>query len=410
MNLDKALDRAKIGVMLNGSVFLATVTFSLKHSFNSECKTARTDGISIEYNPTFFKSLNPEQRTALIAHEAWHVALMHMTRQGKRLPDFYNYAGDYVINQLLVDDNFELPPNGLQDDKYRDMSTNQVYDILYEEAPKIDMDLLDIVFSDGSGDKEQDKEQGGNEPNNDPGKAKGSGGEGDKEEEKTKAQGKKPTPNKNTKEIEAHIKGILVKASTQSKLHNEKPGSIPGEILREIDRLINPKLPWEAILQRFLTEKVKDDYTWQRPNKRFLPDFYLPTQYSESLTHITIAIDTSGSITPEDLRAILSEIQYIRDVFKPKKMTILDCDRTIHNVYEVDEDTHILDLKFTGGGGTSCFPVIHYCKDNPTTALVYFTDLYLQKWTKEVDFPILWIVYDNPNAKVPIGEITHYKT
>ena len=139
-----------------------------------------------------------------------------------------------------------------------------------------------------------------------------------------------------------------------------------------------------------------------------MPDFYLPTQYSESLTHITVAIDTSGSINDEDLRKILSEIQYIRDTFKPQRMTILDCDNRLNNIYDIDENTHILDLKFTGGGGTSCKPVFKYIKDNPTTALIYFTDLYMTKWTTEVDFPILWIVYNNPKATAPIGEITYY--
>jgi len=376
MNPQKALDKAKIGIMLHGSIFLSTVAFSMRHYFNDEQPTARTNGRVVEYNTEFFMDMTPDERVALIAHEAWHVALTHMLRCGERDALLYNKAGDYVINQLLKDDGFTLHHSATQDDQYRNLSTNQVYELLKEDPEEQPTpDNQDIIFAEGDGD--------------------GEGNDGD--------------GNGNSKqEIEAHVKGILVKAMTQSKIQGEEAGNIPGEIGRLIDDLINPKLPWNELLLRFLTETAKDDYTWRRPNKRFMPEFYLPTQYSESLTDITIAIDTSGSITTKDLTAILSEINFIKETFNPKNLTIIDCDYQIHNVFKVTEDMNVTDLKFTGGGGTSCNPVFEYCKKHPTKALIYFTDLYLSPWTEEVDFPVLWIVYDNPRAKVHVGEITHY--
>lgn len=369
--LQKALDKAKIGVMIHGSVFISTVAFSCKHSFNEDIPTAGTNGKEIIYNPKFFEALSPAQRIALIAHEAWHVALMHMLRGADLDKAVYNMAGDYVINQLLVDDNFELPPGGLQDNRFRNMSTKQVYDVLIDEGHSGENADKDIIYVIPGAEGEDGKQL-------------------------------------SAEELEADIKQVLVKANTQSKIHGEQAGSIPGEIERALDELLNPRLPWNVLLERFLTEKVKDDYSWNRPNKRFMPDFYLPTQYSESLQHLTFAIDTSGSICDDDLQKILSEIQSVRDLFKPKKMTILDCDSRIHNVYTIEEDTHVLDLQFSGGGGTSCFPVFKYLEDNPTAALIYFTDLYMTNYNKEVDFPVLWVVYDNPTAKVEVGEIVHY--
>ncbi|MCK4501048.1 hypothetical protein KAU11_11170, partial [Candidatus Babeliales bacterium] len=264
--------------------------------------------------------------------------------------------------------------------QYRGKSTNQIYDIIYEKKDAPDSNNQDIVF-------------GGKKPE-----------DGDKN---SKPQDKQSSAAQE-QELKNHIQGILVKAKTQSQMSGKDTGAIPGEILRQIDALINPKLPWDQILNRFLTEKIKDDYTWSRPNRRFMPEFYLPTQNSEALAKITIAIDTSGSISKTDLRNILSEIAYIKDTMKPKELEIIDCDRTIHNIWTVTEDMDLLDLPFTGGGGTSCKPVLEHCRKNPTTALVYFTDLYLDKWTEEMDFPILWIVYNNPGATVPVGEVTHY--
>lgn len=377
ISMEKALDRAKIGIMLKkGSIFITTIAFSMVHKFD-DVPTAQVDGKTVKYNEEWFSTLTYDQRVGLVCHEAWHVALLHLTRRGDRNPDIWNYAGDYVINQLLVDAGFELPPNGLQDDRFRGMTTIQVYDIIYKENPPIQIELLDVQ-----------------EPTN-------------SEPEDGKSSGKS-SKKIAMEEMENHVKGMLVKAHMQNKMAGKKAGKIPDEIERLIDELINPRLSWRDILSRFLTEKVKDDYTWHRPNKRFAPDYYLPTQYSEALAHITVAIDTSGSITPKQLTAILSEIQYIRDTLKPKKMTILDCDSRIHNVYDATEDQHIKDFKFSGGGGTKCEPVIKYCEKNPTTALVYFTDMFMSFPSQGPNFPVLWIAYDNPNCSAPFGEIVHY--
>lgn len=158
-----------------------------------------------------------------------------------------------------------------------------------------------------------------------------------------------------------------------------------------------------------MQDQAKNDYSWKRPNKRFMPEFYMPSMHSERLEHLTFAIDTSGSVTKKDMVAMLTEINYIQDVMKPHRMTILDCDTKIHTVYEIDEGQDIMELQFTGGGGTKCGPVIEFCETNKTTALVYFTDLYMAEYPHPIDFPLLWIVYNNPNrTKVNIGEITHY--
>ena len=186
-------------------------------------------------------------------------------------------------------------------------------------------------------------------------------------------------------------------------------GDLPAELQRHIQKLLNPALPWEEILARFMQDQAKNDYAWTKPNKRFMPDFYMPSMFSERLEHLTFAIDTSGSVTSKDMVAMLTEINYIQDTLKPHRMTILDCDTQIHNVYEVHEGMDIQELQFSGGGGTSCTPVIEFCEQNKTTALVYFTDLYMSEYPHPIDFPLLWIVYNNPNrTKVQIGEITHY--
>ena len=180
-------------------------------------------------------------------------------------------------------------------------------------------------------------------------------------------------------------------------------GEIPDEINRLIDELINPKLDWRQLLDRYVSDRVKTDYSWSRPNKRFMPKHYLPSMYSETIGNITFAIDTSGSMTDEELKEILSEIASIQEVYKPKEITIIDCDSKIHNVYSIDEHTDILDLKFSGGGGTSFYPVINYCDEHVPNVLVYFTDLYATPIKNSVEYDILWICNSEHEAAT-IGE------
>ena len=364
--LNKALDTAKIGLLAYDSTFLTTVAFSFKYVWDDSMPTAAVDGINVYINPEFFLKATPGQRVFVIAHESWHVALNHLVRKTDKDGMVWNQAGDYVINQMLKDRNFEMWDWVLQNDKYRGWTTNAVYDDLIENPPPETTD--EAMGSDVR--------------------------------EPTQAE---------SIEVEAKVKEILVKAVNASKIVGEDPGNIPAEITREIEKLLNPVLPWEMLLSNFLSDMAKDDYTWRRPNKRFAPDFYLPTQYSESLGNITIAIDTSGSISKQQLTEILSEISYIKERFKPKNLTILDCDYVIHNVFDVTESDDICDLEFSGGGGTAFEPVIKYCDTHPTQALLYFTELYADPITEQPDYPVLWLCYSKAQ-EAEIGQTIYYES
>ena len=367
MNSEQILSKAKIGLMTHGSVFLCTIAFSLKYRWEPQIPTAGVDGEYMYINEDWFcNQMTANQRIGLLAHESWHMALNHVGesgRRGTREKVRFNDAGDYVINQLIVDARMEIPDGGLQDVKYRGWTTNQVYDDL--------------------------------EKNNDP-------------QPQNPMAGDILPPAGSLEAVDAHVKAILVKAATQSELARDKPGSIPGEITREINKLLNPILPWDAILDQFLTDMSPEDYTWRKPNRRFLPEHILPTKYSESLGHIIIAIDTSGSVTQEMLRKILSEITYIKTKFNPNKLTVLDCDTKIHNIYEIGPNDNIGDLTFSGYGGTRCSPPIEYAKAHSAQALLYFTDGEFAPYKGTVNFPLRWIIYDNPNWKSNIGEVIIY--
>ena len=357
-HLEKKLVKAKIELMTK-SVFISTIALGVKHVISDIVPTAATNGLCNWYNPQFIEKLTVQELAGLMAHECWHIAFEHLLRRGNRNHVCYNYAGDHVINLMLIDGGFMLPPDGLLDRKYKDWSTGQVYDDLIKDwkEPEDIKIMLDLSPPEA--------------------------------------------PDPNDKRHQDDVRDIIVRAHTQSKMAGKAAGEIPAEIGRVIEELVNPKMPWQGLLQKFLTSAKKVDYSWNRPNRRFKT--FMPSMGGYGLSHLTFAIDTSGSETDEDLQELLSELQGIKDTFNPERMTIIDCDNKIHNVFDVDENTKITELQFTGGGGTSFAPVMEYVTEHPTEALIYFTDLYGNLNIDPPPMPVMWIC-NSDHAAAPFGD------
>jgi len=367
-DLQRAFNKAKVGIMSqHKSVFISHILFSLKHAWNKSVPTAGTNGYDLLVNPDYFMSLTPKARIGLLAHEAWHPAFEHMVRGLGLDPERWNRAGDYVINIMLQDQGYELPPNGCVDSQYRNMHTKQVYDLLPptpEGGGGYDCDILPP-------------------------------GEGD---------------SKKKEGLKDHLDNIIVRAATQAKMSGEDFGNLPGEIAVVIDKLLHPKLPWQALLQNFVSGFAKDDFTWKRPNRRFFPNHFLPSLYSEALTEVAGALDASGSVTDNDIRMFLSEMGGIKDILNPKLFTIIDFDTKINNVHHLNETDDVASIKITGRGGTRLQPVFDFYKDKNPTVLIVFSDLHCARIEEDPGYPVIWIVTNNPNATVKFGKMIHVNT
>lgn len=355
-----ALNKAKIQLMSReDSAFFTTVCFSLKHSFNDTIPTADTNGREVRYNPNFFMSLNPEERIFLLIHETMHVALLHMERLAGRDHPKWNVAADHVINLMLKERGFKMPACGLADSQYQGMSTEEVYNILPPQEPRPDNDLIE--------------------------------GDGPPEE------------------LRQEVQDILVRASIQSKMQNDKPGSIPGEIELFLNRLLKPKLPWNRILQKYLHALSKDDYSLRKPNRRFFPDYYLPSLYSEKVVDIAIAVDISGSVTTEDFTRFISEIHSILRMMKPDKLSLIQFDTKIHSVDEIRNVFDLSRVRFMGQGGTRISPVIEWVNKNTPQLLLVFTDGGFHFYNDMTKVPVVWLIHENPSFTSEFGKVIHYE-
>lgn len=379
--LQDAADALKIGkitlMMQKNTTYYTTILFSLKQSITEDVPTAATDGRSLLINPKWFTDLTPNERIGLLAHEVLHVALDHMHRIGDRDPQWYNIAGDYVINGFLDNAKYTLPKGGMLDHKYDGKTTEQVYDIIYNKPESEKQAILNKAAAGGMNGKDisypQDAE---------PGQAV----------------------------TQDEVTTIILRAATQAKMSGQEPGSIPGEVGIELARTLNPPLPWYVIFQNYLTDFSNDDYSFRRPNKRFLPAHYMPVAHSESIPNLAICIDASSSVSDSDFNTFITKISEIQEVMHPKVITVVAFDTRIVSVQELrDGNDPFRELKFNGRGGTAIEPVHAWLAENKPTLALIFTDGEFRKAPPvNQNIPLLWLIHDDPKWTSDFGRVIHY--
>lgn len=135
---------------------------------------------------------------------------------------------------------------------------------------------------------------------------------------------------------------------------------------------------------------------------------YLPTRRSNKLSSISIAVDTSGSITQEQFDQFITEISAIFRFLQPKDLEIIQFDYGIKAINRVKDINQLRTIGFIGGGGTNVTEVIQHFIDKPSKALVIITDGYLSTDLPKPNNPVIWVVFNNPNFEPPFGQCIYF--
>lgn len=353
--VEEKLLKARISLLIRHP-FFGNLATRLMLSQADWCETAATDGRHFFYNPSFIMSLSVKELEFLFAHEVLHNAFEHMLRRDSRDALLFNVAADYAINQILVDEKIgKFIKNGLLDEKYRGMAAEEIYDLLYENADKINLqDLLDSLLDDHLDGKDGD----GDDDSDGQGKGKGRPQLSESEREK----------------IRAELKAALLQAA-----QSVDAGSLPAGLARLVEGLTAPKLSWKDILRNHIQCSIKSDYTFMTPAKKSMgTPFRLPGMKRDETIDICVGIDCSGSIDNETLREMLSEVQGIMSQYTDYKIHVWSYDTEVGNpvVYRADEGGDISEYVPKGGGGTNFIASYKYMEENGIVPNTYinFTD------------------------------------
>lgn len=389
---EDALSKAKVKLMIKKDcAFFATLILQTPVYWitEDEISTAATDGKNLFFNPAFFLGLDPEERIFLLLHEIMHNVYNHGIRCGFRDHTTWNEAGDYVINDDLIQRGFKMPQGGLHDKDYRGQSADEVYQVLINKKDK-GQDNTPTPWPDLQTPPEQ-------------------GGEGQPDpNQQSQSTGGVQAPS--AQEVEDHNKNLLTQATQASQMSGDKAGTVPGSLQRTLDDMLKPKLPWNKILAKFLFSLNKNDYSWRRPNRRFISQgIIMPSLYSEGVGKIDFAIDTSGSVSKDDFNRFISEIGYVFKAFNPNEIGVMQFDHILQGNEKCCSVRDFLKLEFKGGGGTRIEPVLEEYKNNDAKALIILTDGYLYHGAElDPKKPVVWAIYDNPNFVPNFGTAIHF--
>lgn len=171
-------------------------------------------------------------------------------------------------------------------------------------------------------------------------------------------------------------------------------GNLPVELEMEVKELLRQRQDWRSHLAAWMQQIAREDYSWTRPNKRYLASgIYLPSLHVEALGPIVYAIDTSGSITQQELDEAADEATAVCDQVHPERVHVVYCDTDVQGV-DVFERDDLLRFTRKGGGGTAFQPVFDWVdkQDEPPVGVVYFTDGLGPFPEKQPEYPVLWLV------------------
>lgn len=370
----------------------------------SWCETTATDARKLFYNPAYIDALNADETQFALAHEALHCALSHFARRGHRDKRKWDIACDLAINPLLQAEGFKLPAGVLMMDGFEGMTAEEIYpsiDDSFEEEchdkHAYDSDS-DINPNPQEGDRgEQSKPEQEKDKQS---QAKQQRNAQVDESEKGGSSGAPQPPPLTTTEKEnlaTQWQQRLAGAAQQAM----QAGKMGGSLARLVDYFLQPQLPWRSLLAHYVSMNARDDYSYSRPSSRRGDPAIYPALRSGQV-NIVVALDISGSISDDDMREFVSEIDAIKSHVKAR-ITLLACDTQLESdgpwIVEPWE-TFELPKQFTGGGGTAFSPVFDWIEtcDIQPDLLIYFTDAKGDIPQQPPDYPVIWLVKGKENT------------
>ena len=367
--------RARFRLMLDHP-FLATAVarLPLAEVDAVQVPTMATDGYRIYYSQGFVESLSADECVGVLAHELLHCVFGHIERRGDRDPLLWNVAIDFATNHCLNSAGFVLPKGALLQARYSSNTAEEIYDLLEPEILKYAKGF-DLHLSP-----------------NDP---------------RVRAHCRPEDPTSNELRDLRHTLVREMGGSTR--------GSLPAQWTQELQRADSHLVPWQDLLSRFIGATVHNDFRLYPPNKRHIwQGLYLPSLGGLGPRQFVVAIDTSGSMSKDNLAIILGEIDSFRAIASCE-LRLIQADAAIASDMRFDPwDLSYVDLgpaKVVGRGGTDFRPVFESVAEEAVVkgylpdCLIYFTDGFGSFPKEAPSYPVLWIVVEEGIEEFPFGEV-----
>lgn len=374
-----------------GHPFFGSLALRYPCEESKEIPTMCTDGKHIWFNREWTEGLEKDEVTGVLAHEVCHMAFLHHVRRGERNPHLWNIAGDFVINNILIEAGFKLPKDGCIDKKYEGMTTEKVYELLMDD---IKNGKIKIQYVGGGGLGEGSK-----------------GAKTIKEcpwggvTDMTGKDGKGASPSEKSME-ESEMKVKVLQAAHTAKSKGKLPSAFDGLI----NDFKSSKVNWRERLRTFVGGNKPDDWSYRRPNRKHmaLNSVYLPTIEFTGAGIICLIVDSSGSVSNDEIAQFLGEIKSIHSEMRPEELHVIWVDAQVQHTDFYSPHDEFDDKKRYACGGTAMQPGFEWIEKQGIQphSIIVFSDMELFDGDcKSITppCPVLWVATGNGPA--PIGEV-----
>lgn len=414
---------------------------------------------TIYYHPDKIEALPYSHLLFWVLHSLAHVALGHSFRGEGKEPELWNLACDLYVNKLLAEEfHFSYGGETLQ---WRGIPLTMPENIAFHKDLNLNTDYVELLYqklkwlspnpsSELSGEGEASEKP-------EPPPPEAPMGEGWKNQWEEGERGTHPTCSHSHdffEEEEEEQSNFLQTFANQEELpvnsgdllsnhssfleNQRKTDRILGEVemvqsLQEreipqgtlaqaVTESVTPKVPWRKVLRRFFNHTCQKESSFSHPDKRFFHlNQILPGESVgewEGLTGLKLCLDTSGSISQEQLSLFVTEIFALCKEFSLEGELIY-WDTEIEHRQKFQGKGDITLFHPYQGKGTNPDCLFSYfqssaCKAKPLVTLIftdgYFPNHFNKKGRKQKFANTFWLMTPEQGRQFhpPFGKILSF--
>jgi len=437
MGIKEDFQNIKAALMLK-SPFLSSLLMRARIIVTSKVeKIEINENAEILVNENHINQFSNEDKAFLFAHAVLHLAFRHSERKRKENLAAWNIAADAVVNNLLndilrpknIDDLitiynvYKLLTNAgikVDEDELKQMSAEEIYRLLLKiPDPTPIMNLYNQAKNSASGlnsdlsqssdtNRQRDNDEssgntGGNgnkdsnEDNKEDSEQRGSGGKGNKKDNEQGSSNYSHTSPSTGKDeyvlqegdpeiyrrnarssgdddTDTTVGDAWQKALVNAYMLQKSIGTLPGNLQRLIDKILKPKINWRALLRAAIREGLGRNIisTYKRRSRKHP---LLPGSRRLVIPDIYCLIDTSGSITTQELEQFMGEVYELANI---GRICAVPWDAKKYKPVQIKKkrDIEILKKYLEGGGGTRIYEALEHAWSNMRAGdvVIVFTD------------------------------------
>jgi len=326
------------------------------------------DHIELHINLEAFSKFTIEERAAILKHECEHILRNHIARAKELAPEVYakkqdgidrliNGAKHQVINiaaDAAANSGLRHLPEGAVYPEKLDLPSHETLEFYLEALKQKQKDKPDSQDGEDDGHTIDNHELWGES-------------EGEKDILKEK------------------VRQLVTKAADKTRA----AGKMTAENELAVSTLNENKVNWKEQLKRFVAKTITShiESSKKKRNRRY--GIMFPGSVKIEDLHIGVAMDTSGSISDDELQQFITEISFMA---KYAKITVVEADSSIKASYEFKPKQK---YNIKGRGGTAYQPALDFFNNmKDIDGVIYFGDMdnYDNETLVKPKYPVLWVI------------------